>query len=266
MYISIIIPTYNRANFLQTAIKSVLTQTYKKFELIIIDDGSTDNSFEIIKKYPNVKYFYKKNGGVASARNYGIKLAKYEWIAFLDSDDSWRSDKLQKQIEFHKNSNLLFSHTDEKWIRGEKVIKKKSYQSKPSGECFLDNIDFCKISPSTVMLHKSILKKIGNFDESLKICEDYDLWLRISKEYNIGYINEELIIKRAGHQGQLSFSEFGIDRYKVVALKKHLNSNFHNEIKEELIKKLKILLKGAKKHNNNSYLEKYQKELDKLQF
>ena len=264
MYISVIIPTYNREKFLEIAIESVLNQSYKKFELIVVDDGSTDNTSQILKKYSNITELYQKNSGVASARNYGIKKAKYEWIAFLDSDDSWMSDKLQKQVKFHKNSNLLFSHTDETWIRDQKIIKKKPYQSKPSGNCFLDNISFCKISPSTVLLHTSILEKVGNFDENLKICEDYDLWLRASREYKIGYINEELIIKTAGHKGQLSFSEFGIDRYKVVALKKQLNSDFHKEVKEELIKKLQILVKGAKKHSNNFYLEKYQKELDKL--
>ncbi len=259
MFISIIIPTFNRASFLRSSINSILNQTYQKFEIIVVDDGSTDNTKEVIKEFPQIRYFYQKNAGVSQARNLGIKKAKYEYIAFLDSDDEWKKDKLEIQIAFHKqNPNILISHTDETWIRNGKEIKKKNYQSKPQGFCFLENLNFCKIGTSTVLLKKSLLENIGYFDEDLKICEDYDLWLRISLENEIGYINQELVIKNAGHNGQLSFSEFGIDRYKIDSLQKHLDSKFKIEVKKELLKKLNILLKGARKHQNFKILKKYE--------
>jgi len=257
MYISVIIPTFNRASFLEGAINSILNQTYQKFEIIIVDDGSTDNTKDILKKFPKIRYFYQKNSGVSVARNLGIKKSKYDYIAFLDSDDEWREEKLKLQVQFLKdNPKISIIHTNETWLRNGKEIKKKRYQSKPFGFCFLENLDFCKIGTSTVLIKKSLLKEVGYFDENLKICEDYDLWLRISKIYEIGYINLELIKKIAGHNGQLSFSEFGIDRYKIDALAKHLNSKYSNEVKKTMQQKLNILLKGAKKYNNLKILDK----------
>ena len=238
MYLSIIIPTFNRASFLERAINSILNQSYQKFEIIVVDDGSTDNTKSILKKYPEIRYFYQKNSGVSKARNVGIQNSKYDYIAFLDSDDEWRGDKLEIQTKFLKNNpNIFIVYSDETWIRNGKEIKKKFYQSKPFGFCFLENLDFCKIGTSTVLIKKSLLKEVGYFDENLMICEDYDLWLRISKNYEIGYIDLELIKKIAGHDGQLSFSEFAIDRYKIDALAKHLNSKYSNEVKKMMLKK-----------------------------
>jgi len=129
--ISVVIPTFNRADLILKAIESVLKQTYKASEIIVIDDGSNDETKKIIENY-DIKYFYQRNSGVSSARNKGIKVAKYDWIAFLDSDDTWREDKLQKQVDFHiKNKNILFSHTGEKWIRDEKTVKYPKRLKKP---------------------------------------------------------------------------------------------------------------------------------------
>ena len=261
MKISVIIPTFNRAAFLKDAIDSILLQTFLPDEIIIVDDGSTDNTKDLVKEY-DVKYFYQENQGVSSARNLGIKETKNDWIVFLDSDDIFTSDKLKTQIDFHlQNPHILISHTDELWIRDGKRVKQKSRHEKPSGVCFLENISFCKIGPSTVMVHKSIFEKVGVFDEALPLCEDYDLWLRILKDYEIGLIDEKLTHKRAGHGDQLSFSTYGLDRFRIAALEKHIHSEYKNEVLNELIKKCEILVKGALKNGNSEIYELYDKKL-----
>jgi len=263
--ISVVIPTYNRASFILRALDSVLKQTVSVDEIIIIDDGSTDNTKDILKNYTSIKYIYQNNQGVSSARNKGIQEAKNEWIAFLDSDDIWHKEKIEKQVSFHQtNTDILISHTDELWVRNDKIIKQKHHQLKPSGFCFVDNISSCKIGPSTTIINRSILDDIGLFDEKLLVCEDYDLWLRISSKYNIGYIDEKLITKYAGHDNQLSFTTFAIDKYRIQALEKHLNNSFHEEIKKEIENKCNVLLKGARKHNNLEIIEIYEKKINTL--
>jgi len=263
--ISVIIPTFNRNNFISKSIKSIQNQTYQIDEIIIVDDGSTDNTQEILKNFKNIRIIKTKNLGVSHARNIGIKKAKNRWISFLDSDDLWLENKIENQVIFHKqNPNILFSHTGEKWLRNGNIKKYPKSLTKPSGNCFLKNISTCKIATSSILLHKSIFDDIGYFDEKLKVCEDYDLWLRISHRYNIGLINEEQIIKNAGHP-QLSSSIFAIDRYHIYSLQKFLNSKYQNEIKNEIIKKCKILVKGAIKHNNKEIFKIYSKMIRDIQ-
>ena len=255
MKISVIIPTYNRANFLPEAIESVINQTQKADEIIIIDDGSTDNTIKILYEYKNLKIIQTKNLGVSHARNRGIKEAKNEWVLFLDSDDAWIKNKLEKQIDFHKkNPNILFSHTGEKWIRDGKNIKYPKSLEKPQGNCFLENTSTCKIASSSAMVHKSIFEDIGYFDENMRVCEDYDMWLRISLKYKIGLIQDELITKYAGHP-QLSSTIFAIDRYHIYSLLKFLKTPYRDEIEKEILRKCNILKKGAIKHNNQEILK-----------
>ncbi len=237
MNISVIIPTYNRFKFLQRALKSVYSQTHKPSEVIIIDDGSNDETPKIqtsviLNSIQNLgiktKYIFQKNGGVSSARNLGIKNASSDWIAFLDSDDIWEKSKLQKQVEFHKdNPKILMSYTDEKWIRDDKEIKIPKKFKKYSGDIFERCLSHCIIAPSSVMIHKEILNQVQNdakvFDESLEVCEDYDLWLRIAYENEIGLVDEKLITKYAGHEDQLSFKYWGMDRFRVRSLEKIVN-------------------------------------------
>jgi glycosyltransferase involved in cell wall biosynthesis len=260
MKISLIIPTYNRASLIENTLLSALNQTTKIDEIIIIDDGSTDNTQELLKKY-DIKYTYQENQGVSSARNKGINEAKNEWICFLDSDDIWESNKIEKQIAFHKaNPHILFSHTDELWRFNDKIIKQKKHQLKPSGYCFKQNIPNTLIGASTVMCHSSVFDDVGLFDEELKACEDYDLWLRILDRYELGLIDEKLITKIAGHSGQLSFETPLMDSYRIKALLKHLNSNYKEEIKQEIIKRCDILITGAMKHQNKD-VEQYYNNL-----
>lgn len=250
MKISLIIPTYNRANLIENTLLSALNQTIKVDEIIVVNDGSTDNTKQLLEQY-DIKYIFQENQGVSSARNTGIKEAQNDWICFLDSDDIWEPNKIEKQIAFHKlYPHILFSHTDELWRFNEKIIKQKKHQLKPSGYCFKENIPNTLIGASTVMCHKSIFDAIGLFDEELKACEDYDLWLRILDKYELGLVDEKLITKIAGHSGQLSFETPLMDSFRVKALLKHLESKHKDEIKQELIKKCDILINGAIKHQN----------------
>ena len=262
MNISVIIPTYNRYKFLQRALESVYTQTYKPNEVIVIDDGSNDETSTIQKLFPYVKYIYQKNSGVSSARNLGIKNATNEWVAFLDSDDTWDEKKLQKQIEFHKNNlNIFMSYTDEKWIRDNQEIKIPKKFRKYGGNIFERCLSHCIIAPSSAMIHKNLFEEIGLFDESLEVCEDYDLWLRITCKNEIGLVDEKLITKYAGHEDQLSFKHWGMDRFRVKSLEKLLKFPL---ITQELVKKYSLLLKGALKHDKIQEIIFYKRRLKEL--
>jgi len=249
MKLSVIIPTYNRANLVQRAIKSVLNQTLKPYEIIVIDDGSTDDTLKVLKNYP-IKVFTQKNKGVSSARNLGIKQSKGDIIAFLDSDDEWLQDKIKLQLPLHKNG-ARFSHTQEIWIKNSKQIQQKSHHKKPDGACFYENINFCKISPSTVMIDKKLFEEVGYFDEDLEVCEDFDMWLRILKKTPTKLLDHPLTIKHAGEDKQLSFKYFAMDRFRVKALLKHLPDK---KIEQEIKDKLSIMIKGAKKHQNKELI------------
>lgn len=263
MKISVIIPTFNRSSFLIPAINSIKSQTFKVDEIIVIDDGSSDNTKKVLANL-DIKYIYQKNKGVSNARNRGIKESKNEWIAFLDSDDIWEKDKIEKHVNFHKtNHETLCSYTDEIWNRNGKIIKLKAYQKKEE-PTFLNSLRLCKIGVSTFFCHRSIFENIGYFDEKLQVCEDYDLWLRILKKYKIKYLDFKLTVKNAGHQNQLSFSTKLIDIYRIKALEKHLNSNFSVEVKDELKYKINILILGAQKHNNIKLLKECNEMLNSL--
>ena len=246
MQISAIIPTYNRAEFILKAVKSIQNQSLSVGEIIVVDDGSTDNTKELLEN-ENITYIYQENKGVSSARNRGIKEAKYEWLAFLDSDDLWHKNKIEEQVALHVNSpELKASFTDELWVRNNKTINKKKHLQKEE-PTFLNSLRTCKIGTSTFFVHKSIFDEAGLFDETLKVCEDYDLWLRILKKHTIKLINKELTTKQAGHENQLSFTTPLIDKYRVIALKKHINSKYKGDILKEIEYKETILKNGAKK-------------------
>jgi glycosyltransferase involved in cell wall biosynthesis len=260
MSITAIIPTYNRAEFITRVIESVQNQSYKVDEIIVVDDGSTDNTKEIVSKYKDVIYIYQENRGVSSARNSGIKASSSEYIAFLDSDDIWHEEKIKEQMSLHKSTpHIALSYTDEKWIRGDKEIKKKAHNLKKHHDIFLQSLNNCVIGCSTVMIKRDVLNDIGYFDESMEVCEDYDLWIRVMLKYDVALIEKELITKYAGHE-QLSFKYWGMDRWRVRSLEKYTDSEYKDEIIAQIIKKSTILANGAKKRDNkelyNYYTEK----------
>jgi len=264
MEISVVIPTYNRYEVLKRALESVYAQSYQAKEIIVVDDGSSDNTSQIQKDFPNIKYFYQNNSGVSSARNLGINKASYKWLAFLDSDDEWHEDKLKLQVKFHTNNvDILISYTDEKWIRDSKEIKVPKKYQKVGGFIFKECLSHCFIAPSATIVHKDLLHEVGLFDESLEVCEDYDLWIRIAIEHKIGLIDEKLITKYAGHKDQLSFKHWGMDRFRVIALEKLLNQDMigYELVIQTLVKKYKLLLKGAMKYNRDLEIQKYEDKL-----
>ncbi len=253
MKISVIIPTCNRADLVVRALESVRAQTLPADEIIVVDDGSTDDTrARLASCMHEIRYHYQPNQGVSAARNLGISKARGEWIAFLDSDDVWDVQKLEKQWQFHQNNPALrWSHTEEIWIREGRVIHQKAHHAKPQGDCFDENLPFCKIAPSSVLIHQSLFEEAGCFDESLPVCEDYDLWLRFLRIAPVGLIKEALVTKYAGH-AQLSRSGYLLDRYHVEALLKHLpDANVIRTIQQ----KAAILKKGAIRHRNTQMLD-----------
>ncbi len=269
MNISVVIPTYNRYTLLKRAIASVYAQTYLPKEVIVVDDGSDDATQKIQKDFPDIVYIYQKNSGVSAARNRGIFAAKHEWIAFLDSDDTWHENKLHEQQDFHQNNpEVLISYTDEIWIRNSKEIKIPKKFKKIGKDAFLENISYCNIAPSSVCLHKSLLDKYGLFDTNLEVCEDYDLWLRIALKEKIALIDKKLINKYAGHENQLSFKHWGMDRFRVQTLEKILpdaSALQKRDIKAMLVQKYKLLSKGALKYDKKQESILYQKRVDTLE-
>ena len=270
--ISVVIPTFNRLIYLERAIKSVLNQTISVNEIIIVDDGSDDGTSEFVhSNYPNIKYIFQSNSGVSAARNTGIKAASSNWIAFLDSDDAWVTNKIQKQItELELNPEMNFCHSNEIWIRNGKEIKQKNTHKKFGGFIFNKCLDKCRISPSTVICRKSLLIKLNGFDEDLAICEDYDLWLRITSNNPVIYIEKPLIIKYGGHQDQLSRNSEGIESYHIKSLEKLLKQDFPSEhriaMENMLINKLKIYANGAKKRGRVNIYNKFIKRIDELSY
>lgn len=270
--VSVIIPTFNRAQFISRATHSVIKQTFRDFELIIIDDGSTDNTKEIIElnKY-RLRCYFQENKGVSAARNLGIQKAAGEYIAFLDSDDAWRKQKLALQMAFFdENPEFKICHTNETWYRnGEHLNQKKKHQ-KFSGWILEQLLPLCIVSPSSVVVHRGIFDKVGLFDEALPVCEDYDLWLRIGVHYPFLFLDKPLIIKYGGHADQLSQQYWGIDRFRIQALEKLLhNPALKSEQRPSVIQmfreKCQIVAQGAfkrgKTDEGNFYLklaEKYQ--------
>ena len=268
MNISVIIPTYNRKETLKRAIQSVLIQSYTPYEIIVIDDGSDDGTKEWLKdNFPNVKYIYQMNSGVSSARNKGIKFARGDWIALLDSDDEWLPSKLKDQAnEIESNPAAKFLHTNEIWIRNGVRVNQMKKHKKYGGYIFEKCLDMCRISPSSVLIKKDIFDEIGMFDETLKVCEDYDLWLRFASKYQVHFLDQPLIKKYGGHSDQLSKVDDGIESYRIRSLKKIINSGILNKkqktiTKDVLVKKMYIYAKGLEKRNKIRELNDTKKNI-----
>lgn len=250
--ISVVVPVYNRASFLKEALESVFAQTLPPLEVIVIDDGSTDETRNLCQnQFPKIRYFYQENKGVSAARNLGVRNAQGEWFAFLDSDDLWDPRKIEVQWKYIENNpEVRIFQTEEIWIRNGRRVNPKKKHAKKSGWIFEDCIPLCIVSPSAVAIHREVFDKVGLFDEELPACEDYDLWLRVALHYPIETLSEALTIKRGGHADQLS-KQWGLDQYRVRALQKLLKSNLPENKKkivlEDIERRLAILRAGFEK-------------------
>ena len=275
--ISVVIPTLNRINTLQRALDSVIHQTYKPAEIIVVDNGSSDGTLKFLREqYPKITILTENKIGVSSARNKGIKKSINQWIALLDSDDAWHPRKLEIQTSMLdsalKEYNLI--HTDEVWFKNNKHINQMKKHKKQGGYIFERCLSLCCISPSSVLFKKNILDKVGLFDESLPVCEDYDMWLKICSSEEVLFAQDKLTYKYGGHKDQLSKSYWGMDRFRIKSIE-NIIKNFDltykqkKQAKKELIKKLKIIINGAFKRNNLSIVNEFSTKLeywDKVNF
>ena len=268
MKISVIIPTYNRKKTLARAIQSVINQSLSPFEILIIDDGSNDGTEEWVKEnFQNIKYIYQNNRGVSSARNIGIENANGDWVAFLDSDDEWLPNKLHEQvIAIESNPKIKFFHTNEIWIRNGVRVNQMKKHKKYGGYIFEKCLDICRVSPSSVLIQKEVFDNIGVFDESLRVCEDYDLWLRITSKYPVEFLDVPLIYKYGGHADQLSKVNDGIESYRIQSLEKIIKSGFLSDEQKvkavnALVNKMKIYSKGLEKRKKLDALRDIKKNI-----
>ncbi len=261
--VSVIIPTFNRDYCLAESIRSVLAQS--GFELIVVDDGSTDDTGKVLESFPDIRVIHlPENHGVSYARNRGIEKARGALICFLDSDDLWELGKLEAQVKWmQEHPECQAVYTDEIWIRNGVRVNPMNKHQKFSGGIFRQCLPLCIVSPSSVMLRKSLLDEVGEFDESMPVCEDYDLWLRITVRYPFKFLEDKLIVKRGGHEDQLSRKFWGMDRWRVYSLEKLLRGNDLNSPQREwvtdmLIEKSGILIQGFEKRGKTEDAEVYR--------
>jgi len=262
-FISVIIPTYNRGWILKEAVDSVLSQEYPSYEVIVVDDGSTDDTAEILKSCASrIAVIRQANQGVSAARNRGVREASGNLIAFLDSDDLWLPGKLATQAAFFRaHPAIRICQTEETWVRNGRRVNPKNRHKKPSGDIFEPSLELCLVSPSAVMMRRELFEEMGGFDETLPACEDYDLWLRIGCRYPVELIDTPLIIKRGGHDDQLS-RQPSLDKYRIESLMRLLESGYLSDGQRQaatrvLVQKCKIYSDGCIKRGRNREAEFY---------
>jgi glycosyltransferase involved in cell wall biosynthesis len=263
--ISVIIPAYNRAVMLADALRSVSTQTFRDYEVIVVDDGSTDDTEHTVRAAGMpVRYLWQAHSGVSAARNLGVAAARGEWIAFLDSDDRWLAEKLARQMAFvQSHDGVVACQTEEIWIRNGVRVNPRRRHSKPSGDIFLPSLELCLVSPSAVLLRRATFERLGGFDEGLCACEDYDLWLRLAVDTPVHLVPEALTVRYAGHPDQLSRRYWGMDRFRVAALSRLLSSGVLDLERRAcatrvLARKCEILAAGAHRRGRAAEAEGYR--------
>jgi glycosyltransferase involved in cell wall biosynthesis len=263
-YFSVIIPVHNRYRPVKEAIDSVLAQTFTDYELIVVDDGSTDDTPRVQQEYAErIRYLRQENRGVSAARNAGVAASSAQWLAFLDSDDAWLPEKLARQARYiEENPGMNILQTDESWIRRGRRVNPRNRHLKRDGHIFLDSLELCLISPSAVVLSRECFDRYGPFDEDLPACEDYDLWLRVTAREPVGLAPEKLVERRGGHPDQLSAHYPAMDRFRVYAILKLLEREgpslppeYRARAAAVALEKTRILLNGAIKRGRHGFAE-----------
>jgi glycosyltransferase involved in cell wall biosynthesis len=273
--VSVIIPSYNRCRLLNRAVNSVLDQTFSDSEIVVVDDASEDGtgqldifseaSAEARARVP-VRYVrLDLHCGVSKARNVGVAESSGQWLAFLDSDDVWHHNKLEQQVRWHDaNPAFCISQTKEIWIRHGRRVNPPMTHEKVEGYIFEQSLKRCMITPSSVMMRRSLFYETGAFNESLPACEDYDLWLKITCTCPIGLIEEHLLTRYGGHADQLSASVMGLDRFRIRSIIDLLNSKRLSPEQDrlarlELVRKATIVAQGFKKRGRTLEYERYSR-------
>jgi glycosyltransferase involved in cell wall biosynthesis len=267
--VAVIIPTFNRAGLLERAVNSVLGQTFGNFEAVVVDDGSTDGTagLPIFKKNdPRLcSIGLPENRGVSHARNAGVRATSAPWLAFLDSDDEWLPEKLEKQVRWtlsHPDMHIV--QTREIWIRRGRRVNPPKTHEKSDGDLFAASLERCMVTPSSVMLRRTIFDEAGGFSESLPACEDYDLWLKVTCRYRVGLIDEHLLKRYGGRSDQLSATVPVLDRFRIRSIVDLLAAGVLTSSQRELARKnlltrARIVAKGLKKHGNEEECGHYEK-------
>ncbi len=270
--VSVIIPTYNRRAMLLEAIDSVLAQSIREFELIVVDDGSTDGSAENLKGLAkSIRIERIEHRGPAAARNRGVVIARAPLIAFLDSDDLWAPTKLERQLAFMRaNSGCAISQTNEIWIRNGRRVNPGLRHRKRAGDIFIDSLRTCLISMSATMMRTDLFRSLGGFDETMMAAEDYDLWLRILIDHEAGLLDEPLVTRRRGHPDQTSATTPALDRFRVLALTKlladdRLSPERRTAVVEVLVEKCRIYAGGLARRARVDQARLYERIADQAQ-
>jgi len=262
--VSVVIPTHDRAAFVVRALRSVAAQTYGDYEIIVVDDGSADDTESSVRATGiRARYLRQVHTGVSAARNRGVAAADGEWIAFLDSDDVWLPEKLARQMAFvQSQGGIEACQTEEIWIRNGVRVNPGNRHRKPSGDIFAASLELCLVSPSAVMLRRATFERLGGFDEGLPACEDYDLWLRLAVDTPVHLVPERLVTRYAGHADQLSRRYWGLDRFRVAALVRLLATvplppERRRRVAEVLERKCAVLACGARRRGRDVEAERY---------
>ena len=270
--VSVIIPTYNRRAMLLEAIDSVLAQSSQSFELIVIDDGSTDGTAEQLTTLDRAIRFERiEHCGPGAARNRGVALARAPLIAFLDSDDLWAPTKLERQLAFMSaNPDCTISQTNEIWIRNGRRVNPGLRHRKRSGDIFIDSLRTCLISMSATMMRNELFRSLTGFDENMSAAEDYDLWLRILIDHEAGLLDEPLVTRRGGHPDQTSATTLALDRFRILALTKlladdRLSPERRTAVIEVLAEKCRIYAGGLVRRGRIERARLYQRIADQAQ-
>ncbi len=262
--VSVIIPVHNRRESLQLAIMSVIHQTFAEFECIVVEDGT--NACGDLPCFGDARLRYLRfvvHRGVSAARNAGVRESKAPWIAFLDSDDEWFPGKLKRQLEWLKSHpEYRIAQSEELWIRNGRRVNPPATHTKRGGDIFAASCERCMITPSSVIMQRTLFEEFCGFNEALPACEDYDLWLRITARYPVGLVGEVLLRRYGGHADQLSSTVPVLDRFRVRSLlglleKNSLNEGQSRSARAQLAKKARILALGYKKRGNHEFYERY---------
>lgn len=247
--VSVIIPTYNRAHVLARALDSVLSQDYFPLEVIVVDDGSTDHTPDLLDRYKGrIRVLSQANKGVSAARNLGIRNSRGGFVALLDSDDAWTPEKLSLQTAFFEaHPHALICQTEETWIRNGRRVNPKVKHKKPSGIIFTPSLKLCLVSPSAVMMRRELFDLKGYFNEDFPVCEDYDLWLRVSMDTPVYLIDIPCTVKYGGHDDQLSASH-SQDKYRIQSILNLIREDMLDL--EQKAAALKVLIKKCRVYGN----------------
>ena len=272
--VSVIIPTFNRSQRLLDALSSVARQSVQPAEVIVVDDGSTDDTRNLVAAFIsssqlNCRYHFQPNRGPGAARNLGIRRSVGAYIAFLDSDDEWHREKLDMQYDaLSSNPDYLISHTMERWFRRGVHLNQKKQHVPRGGDIFEQSLRLCCVGMSTVMARKELFDLYGLFDETLRCCEDYDLWLRVSAAEKFNLVDKRFTVKHGGRPDQVSnLFRVGMDRFRIQALAKlivstQLDDEQRQQARHEVIKRCTIYAQGCSKHQKVAEARFYFKLAD----